>query len=123
MISIEEAGEMLDEIAEELPQEFYKDLNGGILLLPDVKTHPEPDDYLYILGAYHNSVGMGKYIVIYYGSFERVYGFLSAEQLKEQLRKTLLHEFTHHLEGLAGKRGLEKKDEERMERYRRRFRK
>ena len=29
MVSFEEAGEMLDRIAEGLPQEFYNKLNGG----------------------------------------------------------------------------------------------
>lgn len=40
MIEIEEFEKMLDEIADELPQEFYKELNGGILLLPRAKTNP-----------------------------------------------------------------------------------
>jgi hypothetical protein len=47
----------------------------------------------------------------------RVFGHLDNEQLKKQLRKTLRHEFTHHIESLAGERGLEKKDAEFMARY------
>lgn len=39
MASIEEVQLILDEIAEELPPEIYKDLNGGIILLPQVKLH------------------------------------------------------------------------------------
>ena len=31
------------------------------------------------------------------------------------VRETLAHEFTHHIESLAGERGLERKDEEFME--------
>jgi len=57
------------------------------------------------------------YIAIYYGSFERVYGHLSRESLKEQLAHTLKHEFTHHLESLAGERGLEIKDAKFLEDY------
>ncbi|MCL2383823.1 MAG: hypothetical protein FWC79_06890 [Oscillospiraceae bacterium] len=45
MISIEEVEEMLDEIAESLPQEFYHKLNGGILLLPEARKHPEANVY------------------------------------------------------------------------------
>jgi hypothetical protein len=53
---------------------------------------------------------MGRYITIYYGSFSHVYGHLEKKALKEQLRETLKHEFTHHIESLAGERGLEIKD-------------
>jgi len=121
MVTIDEAEIMLEEIAEELPKEFYNKLNGGILLLPDVKLHPARHaDDLYIMGEYHRSMDMGRYIVIYYGSFERAYGHLSADNMREQLRKTLVHEFTHHIEGLAGEKGLEIKDAQAMARYRNR---
>ena len=111
MITIEETGEILDEIAEELPAEFYEKLNGGILLLPEVKMHPESkNNDLYIMGQYHHDSVMGRYIQIYYGSFAKIYGDLPREEYKEKLRRTLLHEFTHHIEGLAGECGLELKD-------------
>ncbi|MEA5003761.1 MAG: metallopeptidase family protein [Christensenella sp.] len=112
MISLEEMGELLDELAEELPQEFFADLNGGILLLPQVEMHPKSRaDDLYVMGRYFRSSDMGNHIEIYYGSFERLYGHLSKDQLREQLRSTLRHEFRHHLEGLSGERGLEVEDE------------
>jgi hypothetical protein len=47
------------------------------------------------MGEYHSGGGLGRYISIYYGSFERVYGHLSREGLKRQLAHTLKHEFTH----------------------------
>jgi hypothetical protein len=121
MITIDDAQVMLDDIAEGLPQEFYKELNGGILLLPDVKfsEYAQKDD-LYVMGEYVRSGVMGRLIYIYFGSFERVYGHLSPAAFKEQLRETLLHEFTHHLESLAGERGLEKKDDVSLDRYLRR---
>ncbi|MBR0596705.1 metallopeptidase family protein [Sinanaerobacter chloroacetimidivorans] len=118
MITIEEVQELLDELAEELPQEFYKELNGGILLLPDTVINPEAkNNDLYIMGQYRYSPGMGRYIVIYFGSFETLYGNLSHERLKSKLREVLRHEFTHHLENLAGEKGLEIKDEEALARY------
>ena len=124
MVTIDEAEIMLEEIAEELPKEFFNKLNGGILLLPDVKMHPaRKADDLYIMGEYHRSHEMGRYIAIYYGSFERVHGHLSHEAMREQLKKTLVHEFTHHIEGLAGEKGLEIKDAEDMARYRRKHNK
>lgn len=121
MISIDEAETMLNEIAEELPKEFFRYLNGGILLLPDVKLHPESKEGgLYIMGEYHNEHGLGRYIVIYYGSFERIFGYLSQEAFRDKLKEVLIHEFTHHLESLAGERELEIKDAIFMEKYRRR---
>ncbi len=118
MITIEEAQEMLDELACELPQEFYGELNGGISLLPDTKLHPERRaDDLYIMGEYVRDWRMGRYIIIYFGSFSTLYGHLPRDAFKKKLRETLRHEFTHHLESLAGERGLEIRDEEDMERY------
>ena len=121
MITIDDAQIMLDEIAEELPKEFYNELNGGILLLPNVKysEYARQSD-LYIMGEYVRHHVMGRLIYIYFGSFQRVYGHLSPAAFKDQLRETLLHEFTHHLESLAGETGLEKKDEDSLEKYLRR---
>jgi len=111
MLSIEEMDTMLDEIATELPSEFYKELNGGIILLPEAKLHNKSvGNDLYILGEYHRDRSLGRFIAIYYGSFSNVYGHLSKEQLKEQLKHTINHEFRHHLESLAGERELEIED-------------
>jgi hypothetical protein len=110
---------MLDELAAELPEQFYKELNGGILLLPETMLSPEAvDDDLYTLGEYHYSYSMGRYITIYYGSFDALYGHLSPGELKGRLRSTLRHEFTHHLESLAGEKDLETEDERQLARYR-----
>ena len=37
--------------------------------------------------------------------------------MTEQLREVLRHEFTHHIESLAGGRGLEIKDEKQIRDY------
>ena len=109
-------------MAEELPGEFYKELNGGIMLLPRVKHSPVGKG-LFIMGEYHRDRNLGRYIAIYYGSFEKVNGGLSAARLKDQLRKTLRHEFRHHVGSLAGERGLEIEDENAIAKYLRRQRK
>ncbi|MCL2493619.1 MAG: metallopeptidase family protein [Clostridiales bacterium] len=112
-MTIDEMQDVLDELAEELPEAFYRDLNGGIVLLPEARESEytqRPGD-LYTLGEYHRGGGLGNYIKIYYGSFERIFGTLSDEAMKMELRKTLRHEFRHHLENLAGEDGLEIEDE------------
>ena len=125
MITFDEVGAILDEIAVELPKEFYRDLNGGVNLVDDTRIHPASGDALdlFIVGQYHNEpMGLGRYIAIYYGSFIRLFGALPFHAQKEELRKVLLHEFTHHLESLAGERELEKKDAVELARYKRKFR-
>jgi len=119
MYTIDDVERMLNEIAEELPEDFFKRLNGGVILLPDYKLHPmSAGSDLYTLGDYSSSREMGRGIRIYYGSFMRVHGHLPEAQFREKLRGTLLHEFTHHLESLAGERGLEIKDKIELEEYR-----
>ena len=40
MMTIDEFEEAMDQIAEELPEEFYRELNGGILILPEKRKSP-----------------------------------------------------------------------------------
>jgi len=118
MISIEKVEAILDEIAEEFPQIFYKDLNGGIILLPEKKLHKSSiDNDLYILGEYHYDRNVGRFIAIYYGSVSQVCGYLSKDQLKEKLKSIIKHEFLHHFESLSGQRDLEIEDERRIAEY------
>jgi hypothetical protein len=118
MATIEEVQIILDEIAEELPAEIFKDLNGGIVLLPQVKLHKKSvDDDLYVLGEYRNERISGRYIVVYYGSVEKLYGRLSRRMLKNKLRSVIKHEFLHHLESMAGERHLELEDERKLAEY------
>jgi len=120
LLTFEEVGDILDVIAEELPREFYRDLNGGILLLPEACQDEDEDDSesdLYTLGEYVHDE-MGRYIIIYYGSFVELYKDLSPEKLRKELRETIIHEFTHHIESLAGECDLEIKDELEMSRFR-----
>lgn len=119
ILSFDEVGNLLDEMAEEFPEEFYQELNGGISLLPEAVEDPQGEE-LYIMGEYCNDM-MGKYINLYYGSFAALaqQENWSEEDWEDELYTTLAHEFTHHIEGLAGERGLEIKDELELEQYRR----
>ena len=106
----------LEDIAAEVPEELLRELNGGIFVLPEVKIHPKAvDGNIYAMGEYHVELpGLGRYIVLYYGSFERVYGAGTpngSPRLRADIRKTLLHEIRHHVESLSGTRDLEIEDE------------
>ena len=118
MVTIDEMESMLDEMASELPLEFFEYLNGGIMLLPEIKFHNKSRrNDLVVLGEYHQDKNMGRYIVIYYGSFSRLFSHLSKEDLSEKLKGTLKHEFRHHLETLSGEKGLSVRDAEDIARY------
>ena len=117
MIDFESFSQILDEIANSLPKEIYIELNGGINLLPDCIIHPESEDgKLFVLGDY-NYNHLGRYINIYYGSFVQTYRQRSDEELLKKIAHTLKHEFIHHLESMAGEKGLEIADAEFLSRY------
>lgn len=123
-MTLERFSELADEVADEIPQEFFRKLNGGIILQTRAKVHPKsvPEAPLYIMGEYCRSHMMGRHIVIYYGSLDRVYGHCSDEVMKERIRSTIFHEFRHHLESLGGTRELEVEDAVRMRDYLEKYR-
>jgi len=121
IISFEEFGEMLDEVADELPKEIFINLNGGINLIPDILPHPEgTGGNLFILGQYHHGGMLGRYITIYYGSFMQLYSRSSRQFLRKELDRVLRHEFLHHLESMAGEKDLEIQDAIRLASYKQR---
>lgn len=122
-MTIDEMHELLNELADEIPAGFYRELSGGISLIPDTVYSPEAKNKdLLILGAYHSGGGNGRYITMHYGSFMKIYGHLSREGMKKKLREVLRHEMQHHVEGLAGNHDLEKEDAAFMEEYHERHR-
>ena len=117
MFSIDDINELLDEIAAELPDEVFCDLNGGVSLVPETKlSSADPGGGLFTLGEYRHDQ-MGRYIVLYYGSIRAVHGGDSREEMRANLKKLLSHELTHHLEALAGERDLEIEDKREIEGY------
>ena len=117
LISIDGINEMLDEIAAQLPEEVFYELNGGVSLLSETKlSEADTDGGLYTLGEYYHDQ-MGRYIVLYYGSIRVVHGGDTREELRENLKKLLAHELTHHIESLAGERDLEVEDANKMREY------
>ena len=102
MYEFEEIAQMLDEIADSMPYELYRELNGGISLLPQAKIHPQAlRNDLYILGEYIRN-SLGNAIVFYYGSINHIYGHLDRDAMYRQLTRSLHHEVRHHNEYLAG---------------------
>lgn len=116
--SYEEMGEILDDLAEELPEVFFKGLNLGVVLFEDLRIHDKATQGdLVVLGEYHRTK-LGRQIRIYYRSFQRIYGHVERGELIEVLRETLRHEFTHHVQDLAGDKELEREDEGKLAQWR-----
>jgi len=108
--TIDDINDMLDAIADELPEEVFRELNGGVCLYPETKrSEADPYGRLFTLGEYRHDQ-MGRYIVIYYGSVCAVHGGAQPEEMRASLKKVLTHELTHHLESLSGERDLEIED-------------
>lgn len=117
MFTIDETKEMLDEIVDTLPEPLFRELSGGVIVLPQFKIHPKAvDNDLYIMGEYSRS-SIGTLIKIYYGSFAKIYGNVKREVYYGHLRRVLVHELRHHNETLAGYRDLILYDEDRIAEY------
>ncbi len=85
-------------VIESLPRDLFKHLNGGIVVEPSAKEEGE----FFILGEYIEDPGMGKIIILYYGSFRETLGDVSVGEWKEEIEDTIVHELRHHIESLAG---------------------
>ena len=119
MVSFERFEELTYELAQQLPEEFFRKLDGGVMAREMVKIHPEAvNQDLLILGEYHRDPHLSRFVVLYYGSFMRAYGHLDEEGLKKEMWRVLRHEFLHHLESLAGERSLEIEDAIKIAAYR-----
>ena len=119
MISFERFEELTYELAQQLPEELFRKLDGGVMARAQVKIHPAAvDNDLLILGEYHRDPHLSRFVVLYYGSFLRAFGHLDEEGMKREMWRVLRHEFLHHLESLAGERSLEIEDAVRIAAYR-----
>lgn len=86
---------------DELPEAFYKELSGGVIVseatvIPD---YARAND-LYTLGKYMVYSGI-RQVVMYKGSFDRVFPQADVSEAKQRLRGVLRHEIRHHLESLG----------------------
>ena len=117
VLTIDQCYDILDRLVEEYPSELLDSLNGGILLLEVALPDPEAGEDVFIMGEYCWDE-LGRYIVLYYGSFVELLSEEDEGVWEDELRITLRHELTHHVEGLAGERSLEHKDSAQLEEFR-----
>ena len=116
ILSIDEVNDILDEIAEGFPEVLFDELNGGINLLEEALEDPEfPEGEMYIMGEYCTDM-LGQYINLYYGSFAALAEREEWDQgiWESELRITLSHELTHHMENRGGLHALDDRDAEEL---------
>ena len=120
MISTEEYRAIISDLMDELPEEFFRELTGGVILsealvIPDYSRGND----LFTLGQYQVCYGV-RQIVMFKGSFDRLYPQADTSQAREILRGILRHEFRHHIEFLGGIRNsssLEAEDARKKQAY------
>ena len=120
MIRIEEYRSIVSDLLDELPEEFFRELSGGVtvseaLVIPDYARGND----LYTMGQYQVFSGI-RQIVLYKGSFDRAYPQAEVGEARRLLRGILRHEFRHHLEYLGGihnSSSLEAQDEREKQAY------
>ena len=107
MITLQEYQAIVSELMDELPAEFFDKLTGGVIVSD---AAPVPDyarsGDLCTLGQYQVYNGV-RQIVMFKGSFDRVYPQADAAEAKDILRGVLRHEFRHHIEGRGGLHGAD----------------
>lgn len=117
MLSPDRFTELLGKACAQLPPEIFGGLNLGIGVSEQVKTREDTASgrSAYILGEYRAGPQMGRGIILYYGSFAKVYPHLEEDsEALSLIDGVLRHELLHHLESQAGARDLEFADARRL---------
>ncbi len=107
------------EIAAGLPPALMEGLEGGVIVERRSRRRPEDPPGVYLLGEYVVDEYLGPMILIYHGSFRRLFAGEPRRIWEDELRATILHEVRHHVEARAGVSDLDREDAEELARLRR----
>lgn len=120
MLTIDQFEQLANDLYDRIPELFFDGLSGGII----ISEHTEQRDLdlpdVYVLGEYvEDEYGLGRYIVLYYGSFAALFAGEPRSIWEEELWETMMHEIRHHVESLAGVHDLDVEDERQLAEFRR----
>ena len=121
-LSIDEAEAFLDETAETFPAALFDELNGGVNLLEDTVRIPTSP-----WGNVHSRRILQRYDGPVYQPLFRFFSALAQledwdrETWEAELRTTLSHELTHHMEQRSGLHALDDRDAEELTAWRQEY--
>lgn len=110
--SFDQFAEMLDQVIERIPPRYLRDLTGGFNLQKGKKR----DGKYFIMGEYIEDYILGSFIMFYYGSFVELLKGEPIEAWETEIIDTVLHELQHHLESMAGRDDLARREIEELAR-------
>lgn len=105
---------MLDRV----PEPLLRDLNGGVMVSERAERHAGDPEGVYVLGQYVVDAHLGSLVVLYHGSFARLFAGEPEAVWEREMWDTLRHELRHHVERLAGVADLEVEDALQLQRLR-----
>lgn len=120
MLTLDEFQKLANELYDDIPEVLFDGLTGGIIIQEHAEQRDDDLPDVYVLGEYvQDDFGLGRYIVLYYGSFALLFKGEPAAVWEEELWETMVHEVRHHVEALAGIEDLNVEDAEQMAEFRR----
>lgn len=117
-MDIDRFTQLADQLMDRIPPPVLEGLNGGIAVQPQARRNPTDPAGVYILGEYITDPHLGCYVVLYYGSFLKLFEGEPERVWEEELFETIKHELFHHLEVRAGEDSLDVEDAEELQRMR-----
>lgn len=110
IFSFDQFAEWLEEAVERIPPRYWQNLTGGFNLQEESRQEGD----FWILGEYIEDEQLGCFIMFYYGSFVELLKDEPEEVWKEEILDTVLHEMQHHLELMAGRDDLGRREMEEL---------
>ena len=118
-MALDEFGRLLERMMDRVPDAVLRDLNGGVTISEEVQRRSGDPAGVFVLGEYVTDPHLGALVVLYHGSFARLFAGEPRAVWEREMWETLRHELRHHVEGLAGVDYLGAQDAEELERMRR----
>lgn len=97
-------------MVDRIPPPLLEGLNGGITIRRHAHRRPDDPPGVHLLGEYVSDESIGCLIILYYGSFRRLFRGEPPELWEAELWETLRHEVRHHVEACAGLYDLDLED-------------
>lgn len=102
---------MVAQALDRFPPALLEGLDAGVLVVERARRRADDPPGVYILGEYVDDPhGLGRYVVLYYGSFRAILQDADARTVRREIEETIRHELRHHLESLAGVGELDEQD-------------